>query len=523
MITDTTDLQKMDAQALRSLASQLLETVGAQSKVLDERAKEIKDKELKIAQLTHEIALHRRWRFDKRSEQFQGLQRSLFEETLDADLAAMQTELEDLVKPESNKPGKPRTQPKRNPLPPELPRTDIFHEPENAMCGCGCTLKRIGQDVSEKLHYTPGVFTVERHIRGKWACARCETIIQQPVPAQVIDKSYATPSVLAYLLIAKFIDHLPLYRLEQIFGRAGLAIARSTLSEWVGICGVRLQALVDALKESILLQDILHADETPVKLLKPGLGKAHKAYMWAYASGRFETTQAVIYEFSENRSGKNAQTFLNGWKGRLVCDYYSGYQNLFGEGKEIIEIGCLAHARRKFHDLYEANKSEIAQQALTMIGFLYDVEYEARDMAPGDRWRIRQHKAKPILLKMRAWLVLQRTKATSGTALARALDYSIKRWEALTRYVDDGRLPIDNNHLEVRIRPVATGRANWLFMGSTRAGQRAAAIMSLVQSAKLNGLDPYAYLVDVLTRLPTHPNKRIQELLPQNWKPQAQA
>lgn len=523
MITDITALEKMDAQALRSLARQLLETVGTQSKALDERAIEIKDKELKIAQLTHEMALHRRWRFDKRSEQFKGLQGSLFEETIDADLAAMQTELEDLVKPEDPKQDKPRTQPKRNPLPAELPRTDIFHEPAHAMCGCGCALKRIGQDVSEKLHYTPGVFTVERHIRGRWACAQCELIIQQPVPAQVIDKSYATPALLAHLLISKFADHLPLYRLEQIYGRAGLAIPRSTLSQWVGICGVRLQPLVDALRQAVLTQDVLHADETPVKLLKPGQGKTHKAYLWAYASGRFEPMQAVIYEFSENRSGENAKTFLNGWKGRLVCDYYSGYQGLFGEGKAIIEIGCLAHARRKFHDLYEANKSEIAQQALTMIGFLYDVEHEARDMTPEDRGRLRQQKVKPILRKMRAWLVLQRTKATDGTALARALDYSIKRWGALTRYVEDGRLPIDNNHLETRIRPVATGRNNWQFMGSTRAGKRAAAIMSLVQSAKLNGLDPYAYLVDVLERLPTHPNQCIQDLLPQNWKPQAQS
>jgi len=233
--------------------------------------------------------------------------------------------------------------------------------------------------------------------------------------------------------------------------------------------------------------------------------------------------QAVIYEFSENRSGENVKTFLKDWKGRLVCDYYSGYQNLFGDDKAIIEIGCLVHARRRFNDLYEANKSEIAHQALVMIGFLYDVEHEARDMTPEDRWRIRQQKVKPILRKMRAWLALQRIKATHGTALARALDYSIKRWDALTRYVDDGRLPIDNNHLETRIRPVATGRSNWMFMGSTRAGKRAAAIMSLVQSAKLNGLDPYAYMIDVLTRLPTHPNKRIQELLPQNWKPQAQS
>lgn len=233
MIIDTTALENMDAQALRSLARQLLQTVGAQSKTLDEREREIKDKELKIAQLTHEIALHRRWRFDKRSEQLKGVQGSLFEETLDADLAAMQTELEELVKPEDKDSDKMRSQPKRNPLPPELPRTDIFHEPENAMCGCGCALKRIGQDVSEKLHYSPGVFTVERHIRGRWACTQCESIIQQPVPAQVIDKSYATPSLLAHLLISKFADHLRCIAWSRsMAGPAWRSLARHSRSGW---------------------------------------------------------------------------------------------------------------------------------------------------------------------------------------------------------------------------------------------------------------------------------------------------
>lgn len=521
MITNTTALEHMDEQALRRLAQELLSTVGVQSaalaereRVLTEREQLLKQKDLKIARLTQEISVYRRWRFDKRSEAYKGVQRSLFDEDIDADLAAMQAELKSLL-PKTDKPAAPKDKAKRNTFPPELPRTEFHHEPETTTCGCGCALKRIGEDVSEKLDYTPGVFTVERHIRGKWTCAACQTLTQAPVPPHIIDKGIPTPSLLSQVLVAKYLDHLPLYRQERIFGRAGLEIPRSTLADWVGVCGVQLQPLVDALQRCLLKLPVLHADETPVQMLKPGSGKTHRAFIWTYASGRFEDLKAVIYQFHDSRSGTHAQAFLEDWQGSLVCDDYGGYKALSAKG--VTEVGCMAHARRYFFDLYQASASDVAEQALVLFKSLYEIEELAKDLDAQARWRMRQTRSKPIAEKFHAWMISQRLLATDGTRLARALDYSLKRWTALVRFLDDGRLPIDNNRAESLIRPIAMGRSNWLFAGSLRAGKRAAAVMSLIQSAKLNGHDPYVYLKDILTRLPTHPNSKIEELLPHNW------
>ena len=339
------------------------------------------------------------------------------------------------------------------------------------------------------------------------------------MPAQVIDKGIATSGLLAHVLVAKYADHLPLYRQEQIYTRAGVKIPRSTLAEWVGVCGVRLQPLVDALREAILNEPVVHVDETPVQVLQPGSKKTHRAYLWAYAPGAFQDLKAVVYDFTEGRSGAHARAFLGAWRGELVCDDYGGYKACFEQG--MAEVGCMAHARRKFFELHQSGKSQIAEQALKSIGQLYEIEAQGADLAPEERQRLRDQQARPIAQALYAWMTAHRSKVPDGTGIARALDYSLKRWAALTRYLDDGRLPIDNNHIENQIRPIALGRKNWLFAGSQRAGRRAAAVMSLVQSAKMNGHDPYAYLKDVLTRLPTHPNNRIEELLPHCWVPDA--
>jgi len=311
--------------------------------------------------------------------------------------------------------------------------------------------------------------------------------------------------------------HLPLYRQERIFGRAGLAIPRSTLAQWVGACGVQLQPLVDALREIVLEQGVIHADETPVPMLAPGLKKTQRAYIWAYTASPFADLRAVVYDFSSSRAGEHARTFLGDWKGKLVCDDFAGYKACFEQG--MTEIGCMAHARRKFYDLHVANQSQLAEQALHSIGLLYEIEREVRDRLPDERWRIRQEKAAPIADALHAWMLAQRQRVHEGTAIAKALDYSLKRWTALVRYLDDGRVAIDNNWCENQIRPWALGRSNWLFAGSLRSGKRAAALMTLIQSARLNGHDPYAYLKDVLTRLPTQKASEISALLPHNWKP----
>ena len=501
-------LARMDAQQLREFAASLIETLASKDH-------ELRYKELKIEQLTHEMALLKRWKFAARSEQLHGEQRTLFDEAIDADLEAIAAELSTLRSAEHRQ--APKDPPKRSPLPAHLPRVDVRHEPEQTVCRCGCALKRIGEDVSEKLDYTPGVFHVERHIRGKWACAKCQTLLQAPVPAEVIDKGIPTAGLLAQVLVAKYADHQPLYRQEGIFERAGVAIPRSTLAQWVGVCGVRLQPLVDALKATLLECAVLHADETPVAMLKPGKGMTHRAYIWSYGSTQFDSLPAVVYDFADSRAAAHPKAFLDGWSGKLVCDDYSGYKGLFAEG--VTEVGCLAHARRKFNDLWVNHQSALAEDALKLFGALYEVERQAREVSAEQRRQMRQLQSRPIADKLREWLLLHRQKATDGTAIARAIDYSLGRWDALTRFVDDGDLPIDNNWVENRIRPIALGRSNWLFAGSLRAGKRAAAVMSLIQSARLNGHDPYRYLKDVLERLPTQPASRIGELLPHTWKP----
>ena len=543
MVANPESLTSLNAEQLRELARDLIAKVARQDaqithsdqqigerdlqitrldlqiasldQAISSKDREILYRQAKIDQLTHEMAVLKRWKFGRSREHLDAGQVSLLDE-IDADIAAIEQELENLA-PTPKADADTRKQPKRAALPAELPRVERHHEPESTTCGCGCQLKRIGEDVSEKLDYTPGVLTVERHIRGKWASTQCQTLTQAPVPAQIIDKGIPTSGLLAQVLVAKYSDHLPLYRQETIFGRAGYAIPRSTLAQWVGVCGVQLQPLVDALKNAMLQHSVLHADETPVAMLKPGNGRTHRAYLWAYAPGAFEELKAVVYDFCETRAGEHCRTFLGAWKGSLVCDDFGGYKAGFANG--MTEAGCLAHARRKFFDLHVSNKSQIAAQALLYISQLYDVEREVNHLTTDERRHIRQTRSKPLADAFHQWMVLQRQKITDGSATAKALDYSLKRWVALTRFLGDGQLPIDNNWIENQIRPIAIGRGNWLFAGSLRAGQRAAAVMSLIQSAKLNGHDPYAYLKDVLARLPTHKNSQIEELLPHRWRP----
>jgi transposase len=501
------NIDAMDPAQLRELAARLLG--------------EVKHKNALIEKLTHENAVLKRLKFAAQSERFNAEQRSLLEETLDADLQAVSEEIERLA-PAATAP-REREQPKRQPLPANLPRREVRHEPENTTCSCGCQMKRIGEDVAEKLDYQPGVFTVERHVRGKWACAKCEKLVQAPVAPHIIDKGIPTAGLLAQVLVAKYADHLPLYRQETIFGRAGFDIPRSTLAQWVGSAGVQLQPLVDAMRDDLLQHRILHADETPVAMLDPGAGKTHRAYLWSYCTPGLQDERLVVFDFAESRAGRHPMEFLGhpgerAWRGTLVCDDYSGYKALFAQG--VTEAGCLAHARRKFHELWANHKSTLAEQALALFGRLYDVEREVADLASEERLRIRQAKAKPAADALHAWLTAQRQKVPPGSATAKAMDYSLTRWAALTRYLDDGELPADNNWVENQIRPIAIGRNNWLFAGSLRAGKRAAAIMSLVHSARLNGHDPHVYLKDVMQRLPTQPASRIGELLPHRWAPE---
>ena len=524
-------LDSLNPQQMRQALMSLLADVAAKDERLQRQEREATFKQALIDKLTHEVAVLRRLKYAASSEKFRaGMsaeQKSLLEETLEADLAELGREIEQLDLGKQAKDEEQKQQPRREVLPPDLPRREVRHEPQSTVCGCGCQMKRIGQDVAEKLDYQPGVFSVERHIRGKWACAKCEKLVQGPVPAHVIDKGLPTTGLLAQVLVAKYMDHLPLYRQEHIFGRAGMTISRSTLADWVGECGARLQPLVQALAEELRRHAVLHADETPVAMLKPGQGKTHRAYIWTYCTTSFNDTKAVVFDFADSRSGENVRGFLGlnstggqgGWKGKLVTDDFSGYKACFDLG--VTEAGCMAHARRKFHELWVHHGSQVGEQALRLFKRLYDIEREAQAVTAEERRRLRHRKSRRVAAVLHRWLLLKRQQVPDGSATAKAIDYSLKRWLALMRFIEDGELPIDNNWVENQIRPIALGRSNWLFAGSLRAGKRAAAVMSLVHSARMNGHDPYAYLKDVLERLPTQPDSYIQELLPHRWQPAA--
>jgi len=482
-------------------------------------AETLQAKDLKIQALILELAHLRRLRYGVKNEALSGLQRDLFEETCTEDIAALMAEVEQADEQAGStvtKPKRPRAG--RQPLPPHLPRLEHRHEPASCQCGqCGKDLVKIGEDITEQLDVEPAKFFVHRHIRPQYACRHCETITAAPVPPAIIDGGMAAVGLLVWVLISKYLDHLPLYRLEQIAARDGVILARSTMAEWVGRTGVALQPLVDRLIEHLLKRGTLHADETPVPQLDPGSGKTKKAYLWAYRSNDLEEgPRIIVFDYRGGRSGEHARQFLGNWHGYLLVDDYGGYKALYTTARQspCVELGCWAHARRKFFDLHQANESPMALEALTRIGHLYHIEQQGKTLSSDARQQLRVEQSQPALNALHEWLIQTRIKTANGGGSAKALDYTLKRWPSLTRYAETGHLPIDNNPVENTIRPIALGKKNWLFAGSERAGQRAAAIQTLLGTAKLNGLDPAAWLRDTLEKLPTWLNSRIDELLP---------
>lgn len=535
------DLHGLSPEAMAQVAQQMLASlveqsrlIGEQNTQLDERdqriaiqVQAIRFKDAKLEKITFELARLKAWRFGAKTEAMNAQQRQMFEEAMAEDEASLEAQLLALqgaipaTSASAQEP--PKRQPRRQALPEHLRRVEHHHEPESTTCavpGCGQPMVRIGEDVSERLDIIPAEFFVHRHIRGKWVCKSCKTLVQEPVQPQVIDKGMPAPGLLAHTLVSRFVDHIPYYRQEAINARSGVHTPRSTLAAWSGAGGAELQPLFDVHREFVLGSQVLHADETPVNMLDPGAGKTKRAYIWAYARGRFDALPGVAYDFCVGRAAKYPITFLGEWSGTLVRDEYSAYDSVARLHERKV-AGCLAHARRKFDELIKDNRSPVATQAVQRIAMIYRIEHEARELSAEDRLAARQTRAQPLWDEFFVWLKLERSRVAEGSSIARALDYSLNHWAALTAHLQDGRLPVDNNHIENLMRPWAMGRKAWLFCGSELAGQRAAVVMSLVMSAKLKGHDPWAYLKDVLTRLPTHMNSRIEELLPHRWQPLA--
>ncbi len=556
------DLQGLSPETITALAAKMLQHIQHQANELQSKGRELdlqqklivrKDRDIawrdaKLEKITFELTRLKRWKFGAKSEAMDAQQRQMFQETLledEADLEAQLAALQAALPKTAAAPKTPRKQPRRQALPDHLRRVEHHHEPESTNCStpeCGQAMTRVGEDVSERLDIVPAEFFVHRHIYGKWACRCCqrqgiERLVQEPADPQIIDGGIAASGFVAHTLISRFVDHLPYYRQETINARSGVHTPRSTLASQSGRAGAAMTPLYEAHKRFVLSCPVLHADETPVAMLDPGAGKTKRAYIWAYARGELDAQQGVIYEFCLGRGSQYPLAFLGGvggtrgpprpddeaaWRGTLVCDQYAGYDRALDRRvyPQRIAAHCAAHARRKFDEL--VGTSEVAKEAIKRIGWIYHVEGQLRGMDAHQRLAARDQLMRPLWKELHVWLKLERGRVPNGGSIAGAIDYSLNSWDALTRHLEDGAVPIDNNFIERQIKPWAMGRRAWLFAGSELAGQRAAIVMSLVQSAKLNGHEPWGYLRDVLQRLPSHPNNRIDELLPHRWtKPDA--
>ena len=410
--------------------------------------------------------------------------------------------------------------PFRRPLPEHLPREVHTHMPDDEACpDCGGKLRGLGEDVAEMLEYVRACFKVIRHVRPKLSCDACDRIVQAPAPSRPIDRGLAGPGLLAHVLVSKYADSLPLYRQTEIYAREGVDLDRSTLAGWVGATSELLTPLIEAVRAHVMAATKLHADDTPVPVLSPGSGKTKTGRLWTYVrddrpSGD-TTAPAVWFGFSPDRRGEHPQGHLKLYRGALQADAYAGFQQLYEDGS-IVEVACWAHARRKFHEIHIAHASPTTSEAIERIAALYAIEAEIRGSTPEIRKTIRQARAAPLLDSMRRWFDETLATLSRKSDTAAAIRYALARWRALTRYADDGQLEIDNNAAERALRIVALGRKNYLFAGSNAGGERAAAIYSLLGTAKLNDLDPELYLHHVLDRIADHPICRINDLLPWN-------
>jgi transposase len=412
------------------------------------------------------------------------------------------------------------TKPARRPLPTHLPRETRRIPPKEMACpDCGGELKHLGEDVSEMLEWVPASFKVLRQVREKLACGRCDKIVQAEAPSRPIARGMAGPGLLAHVLVSKYCHHLPLYRQQEIYEGEGVELDRATLADWVGGASALLQPLVEALRRHVMKAEKLHADDTPVPVLAPGLGKTKLGRLWTYVRddrpAGDQAPPAVWFAYSPDRKGEHPQAHLSSFTGVLQADAYAGFDPLYQTGR-IQEAACWAHVRRKFYDLQVAHQSPVAQEALRRIGELYAVEGDIRGLQPEERHRVRNERSRPLLESLKQWLEETLVKLSRKSDTAQAVRYALGRWEALLRYMDDGRLEMDNNAAERALRVVALGRKNYLFAGSDRGGERAASIYSLIGTAKLNEADPEAYLREVLSRIADHPINRIEELLPWN-------
>lgn len=489
----------------QNLLQHLESVVAEQSKLLQDKDDAINKLQLeneelrtKLQQLLHE-------RYGKKSEKVPDEVLPVLDEAVvTPEEAAVIAESEAAI----SVPAHERNKPKRKPLPTELPREIIRHElpVDKQVCSCGHQLHIIGEDKYEKLDYIPAQVKVVEHICVKYGCRACEVgITKAPAPVDFLPKSIAAPGLLSHVILSKYEDHCPLYRQERIWQRIGVDIPRSTLCNWVLMAAEQLQKLIPLMREEIIKLNYARADETPVQVLIDNKVRTSKsAYMWVFTTGRIDKA-IIVYQFAMSRAGSNAEEFFVGFSGFLQSDGYSGYNKL-GNSEDVTRVGCMSHARRKFVAIVKTTKTTgAAHYAVAVIAKLYAIEVKIKEQNLGfEKIReYRQQYAKPILLEFKLWLTQKQKQAPPKSPLGQAIYYFIAHWEALTVYLEHGFLDIDNNFGERCIRPFAVGRRNWLFMGNERGGDAAAVFFSLIESAKANGLNTYAYFRFLMTELPS--------------------
>ncbi|WP_227271016.1 IS66 family transposase [Roseobacter weihaiensis] len=493
-----------DSDDLRSFAVQLVAEVKAQAMLIEK--------------LRHQVAGHQAWRYGTSSEASAQLQLAL--ETSELAAAAMTAQM---GLPEeagaSAEEAEVKAKPVRRPIPDHVPRNEVEIAPSSDSCGaCGGALRKIGQDVTEELEYVPRRFVVNRITRPRFACSGCDGFTQAPLPSRPIERGRPGPGLLAHVLVSKYGDHAPLYRQSQIYAREGIDLSRATMAEWVGRSTALLEPLAEAIGRHVLEGGAIHADDTPVWMLAPGTGKTKTARLWTYVRDERDWTgaaaAAALYRFSPDRKGIHPAKHLAGW---MHADGYAGFEELY-RGGSIRDVACLAHVRRKFVDVHRAQGSAIAEEAIRRIGQLYAVETAIRGSPPDERIHIRQEKAAPVFDEFERWLPEQLSTISGKTPLAMAIRYASGRLKRLRPYLAHGTLSADNNVAERAMRCVALGRKNHLFVGSPAGGRAAAVAYTLIETAKLNGVDPQAWLADTLARLPDHKITRLDDLLPWRWK-----
>ncbi len=477
-------------------------------------------RDLLIETMRVQLARLRRMQFGASSEKLTHdiAQLELALEELEAEAVVVHEQRTDVAKVE-------RPVPVRA-LPGHLPRDEQRIEPEQGNCtcpDCGGALRPLGQDSDEMLDAVPLQWRVVRTIRPKYSCRACEKIVQASAPVKAIARGKATFATLAHVVVAKFDHHLPLYRQAEMMAAQGIEIDRSTLAGWTGQAAALLDPIVSRIREVGLSASKIHADDTPVPVLDPGRGKTATGRLWAYVvddRGCGATTPPLVwYRFTQDRTGAHPQAQLAGFKGFLQADGYAGYHKLYDSGR-VAEVACWAHFRRKIFDGHATKATPLTTDLLSRIASLYKIEEEVRGQPPDVRRRVRRERTAPLILDLRTALDDALRRLSPKAEMAKAIAYGRKRWTALTRFLDDGRLEIDNNIAERAMRSIAIGRKNWLFAGSKVGGDRAAAIYTVIETCKLNGVEPQAYIADVIARIAGNwPASRWDELMPWSWRP----